>query len=74
MENTEKNIEKTWKLWKKDKLKCEKNNGKYRRNQSWIIWNIWKKCQLKCEKIWKIWKKPVELWKDMENTEESQVE
>jgi hypothetical protein len=28
-----------WKIWKKDKLKCEK------------IWKIWKKDKLKCEKI-----------------------
>jgi hypothetical protein len=50
-----------------------------------MIWEIWKKGKLKCEMIWKIWKKPSwiviifgkyrgQLWNDMENMEERQVE
>jgi hypothetical protein len=34
------NSGKTWKIWKKSKLKSEN------------IWKIWKKSKLKIEKIW----------------------
>jgi hypothetical protein len=39
MENTEKNCEMIWKIWKKGKLKCEN------------VWKIWKKGKLNSEKI-----------------------
>ena len=48
---------------KKSKLNSEK------------IWKICKKSKLKSEKIWKIWKKgKLNSEKDIENTEEKQVE
>jgi hypothetical protein len=69
-----KELENTWKLWKKDKLNSEmisktrkksklksEKIGKYRGNVSWIvkIGKIWKKPKLNSEKIWKIQKKIV---------------
>ena len=40
-----------------------------------MIWKIWKKSKLKSGKIWTIWKKgKLNCEKDMENTEEKQVE
>jgi hypothetical protein len=39
------------------------------------IWKIWKKSQLNSEMIWKIWRKgKLNSGKDLENTEERQVE
>ena len=52
-----------WKIWKKNKSKSEK------------IRKIWKKSKLKSGKIWTIWKKgKLNCEKDLENTEEKQVE
>ena len=40
-----------------------------------MTWNIWKKVKLDSDKIWTIWKKgKLNCEKDMENTEEKQVE
>jgi hypothetical protein len=66
----EENSEMIWKIWKKDILNSE------------MLWKIWKKSKSNSEKIGTIWKKIVKwygkygrkYWKDMKNTEETQVE
>ena len=62
-----------WKIWKK---------GNSNSDMIWKIWKksekirkIWKKSNLKSDKIWEIQKKgKLNSEKDIENTEEKQVE